>query len=173
MKHKLENKISLIKELNKTNRYNISKKASLDDILVFENKYDLKLPEDFKDFVTNITNGIKDNEFNDVIFDETNFINYFADLDDESHNPYIEFPVTKRTKDGTNGFDYDELTNGNIWLAGTGCGNGYMLIIKGKAKGQVWQDELASNSEVIPCQKNFSSWINSKLDDIIKALSSN
>lgn len=173
MRHILENKISQIKKLDKTNRYNFSKKTSLDDILIFEKKYELKLPEDFKDFVTNVTNGITDNEFNDVIFDEINFINYFADLDDENHNPYIEFPVIERTKDGTNGFDYDELTNGVIGLAGTGCGNGYMLIIKGKAKGQVWLDELASNSEVIPWHKDFSSWINSKLDDIIKMLSSN
>jgi hypothetical protein len=173
MQNRLKNKISLIKELDKTNKYSFSNKVSLDDILVFENKYQLKLPDDFKDFVTKVTNGIKDNEFNNVVFDETNFRNYFADLDDENHNPYIEFPVIERTKDGTNGFDYDELTNGGIWLAGTGCGNGYMLIIKGKAKGQVWLDELASNSEVIPWKKDFNSWINSKLDDIIKELNQN
>lgn len=173
MRHRLTSKINLIKELDKANRYHFSKKASLDDILVFEDKFDLKLPEDFKDFVVNVTNGIKDNKYNDVIFDETNFINYFAELDDENHNPYIEFPVTERTKDGTNGYDYDELTNGGIWLAGTGCGNGYMLIIKGESKGQVWLDELASNSEVIPWQKNFSDWMNSKLDGILKTLNPN
>ena len=173
MLHTLKNKISLIKELDTTNNYSFSEKAFLDDVLIFENKYELKLPKDFKDFVTKVANGIKDNEFNNMIFDETNFKNYFADLDDASHNPYIEFPVTERTKDGTNGFDYDELTNGAIYLAGTGCGNGIMLIIKGKASGQVWLDELASNSEVFPWQEDFSSWINSKLDKIIKELNAN
>ncbi|MFY7669442.1 hypothetical protein ACOSP6_00005 [Tenacibaculum sp. MEBiC06402] len=109
-------------------------------------------------------------KYNDVLFAENNFANYFADLDDFSDNPYIEFPVVERTKDGTNGFDYDELTNGNINLAGTGCGNSYVLIIKGKAKGQVWENELVSNSEVIPFQDNFSIWINHILDYIIRNL---
>lgn len=173
MHRTLREKVNLIRELDKQNRYDFSKNVSLDDISIFEKKYQLKLPEDFKYFVTNITNGIRDKENNDVIFDETNFINYFTDLDDESHNPYIEFPVLERTKDLTNGFDYDELTNGSLWLVGTGCGNGQVLIIKGKAKGQVWEDELASNSEVIPLCSNFNSWINPTLDSIIKELRSN
>lgn len=163
-------KVELIKELDIQNKYVFSEKASLDGILIFEKKHQLKLPEDFKDFVTNVANGIKDNEHDEVIFDETNFTNYFADLDGESHNPYIEFPVFERTKDSTNEFDYDELTNGCISLAGTGCGNGYVLIIKGKAKGQVWEDELASNSEVTPKYNNFKRWIDPKLDNIIREL---
>lgn len=166
----LKEKVEAIKKLDKENRYIFSKKVNLDEVQVFEKKYQLTLPEDFRVFVTEVSNGIKDSEYNDVLFSENDFANYFADLDDYSHNPYIEFPVIERTRDLTNGFDYDELTNGSIWLAGTGCGNGYVLIIKGKAKGQVWEDELASNSEVIPCRKNFNSWIESTLDNIIKEL---
>jgi hypothetical protein len=170
MLEKLKSKVEVIKKLDVKNRYLFSGVASLRNIEAFEEKYEVRLPEDFKLFITKVTKGIKDQMYGDAIFEETNFANYVADLDEESHNPYIEFPVTKRTKDGTHGFDYDELTNGSIWLAGTGCGNGYVLIVKGKAKGQVWQDELASNSEVIPSEKDFSHWIHSQLDKIISTL---
>ncbi|CAA0217852.1 SMI1/KNR4 family protein [Tenacibaculum maritimum] len=166
----LKEKVETIKKLDKENRYVFSKKVTLDEIQLFEKKYQLTLPDDFRLFVTEVSNGIKDVENNDVLFSENDFANYFADLDDYSHNPYIEFPVIERTRNLTNGFDYFELTNGCIWLAGTGCGNGQVLVIKGKAKGQVWEDELASNSEVIPLSINFTTWIRSKLDNITREL---
>ncbi len=169
-------KVKLIKRLDKRSQYSFHPVARLQDVEYFEKKFELKLPEDYRSFVLNIANGIDDTKKETSPLIKTNFVDDLIQLDDESFNPSIEFPIVSRTKKLVNGFHYDQLTNGNVWLKSTKCGRGIILIVKGKAKGQIWGECLSRDSEVfpwyeeIPLENNFNRWINDELDNILTCL---
>ena len=172
----LKEKIELAKRLDKKSQYRFLPVARLQDVEYFERKFDLKLPEDYRDFVLNVANGIDDTKKKTSLFIKTNFVDDLIQLDDESFNPSIDFPIVDRTKKLANGFHYDQLTNGNVSLKSTKCGRGIILIVKGEAKGQIWAECLSTNSEVFPwyedtpLDNNFNRWIDDELDDMLACL---
>ncbi|WP_425077848.1 SMI1/KNR4 family protein [Psychroserpens sp. S379A] len=160
--------------INLNNKYDVLPTAQKEDVDNFEKHYQLKLPEYYKFFVINIANGITCNNKYDGYCENIISDYDFKDLDqidDPFENPFIKFPLTNPTYElHKTQYDYFDVTNGTIFLKGTGCGNGIRLIIKGKSFGQIWIDEVMSNDELFPAflnsniENNFENWINNRLD---------
>lgn len=174
----LKEKIKFIKKYDK--EYLVHPVAALQDVKHFEKKFKLKLPDDYRDFILNVTNGIDNIKWDETIFIKTNFVDDLIHPSHENFNPSIEFPATERTfpsivktRDSKSKFHYDQLTNGNIPIKSAKCGRGILLIVKGKAKSQVWGEYMSSNAEFFPwygddhSENSFSRWINEELDNIL------
>ncbi|WGD35257.1 SMI1/KNR4 family protein [Olleya sp. YS] len=169
----IKEKIEFFK-INLKDKYDVLPTAKKEDLHNFEKHYQLKLPEYYKFFVTNVANGIicnkKYNGYCENIISDYDFKD-LDQIDDTFENPFIKFPLTNPTYElHETQYDYFDVTNGTIFLKGTGCGNGIRLIIKGKSFGQVWIDEVMSNDEIFPAflnsniENNFENWINNSLD---------
>ncbi|WP_397362728.1 hypothetical protein [Olleya sp. R77988] len=170
---RFEEKIIYIKKyLNK--KYSVIPPVKVDFIEKFEKENSLELPKFYRYFITNIALGIVINgeayPFEEDILTPFDFETILED-DDMIENPKIEFPLTKAIYNlSSTEYDYFDLTNGTIFLKGTGCGNGERLIINGKAHGQVWIDEVMSNDEIYPAYKSdmpddhFKTWINKSIN---------
>lgn len=175
--------------------YTIQQKADVKDIEVFENRFDVKLPQDFRWFVLNIGNGIVTNTAHrPYLLESIDFASYRY-FDDE-YNPGIEFSLSSKVvfgsrehyEDNSNYpyevyFDDDDTIfmskylNGMVTIAAYGCGTTSNLIVKGKEYGNVWMDDFASNNEIFPeydSTKNlprltFTQWLAQRVNQTIKS----
>ena len=172
-----EEKIIYIKS-NLKHQYSVISPVSKKIVEDFEKNNNLKLPEFYKFFVSNIALGIvsidQNNSFAEDILSPFDFNTIYED-DDTLENPKKEFPLTKPIYNlCETDYDYYDITNGTIFLKGTGCGNGERLVVNGKAFGEIWIDEGMSNDEIYPAYKedmsddHFKTWINKSLNSQIK-----
>lgn len=144
--------------------------ASPKEIEKFENRFSIKIPDDFKWFLLNIANGIINTEshgFN--VLDKINFSNYY--YEDNEFNPSLPFRLNNEFNFNTD--EYEDFINGTIHLAGYGCGCYSFIVVNGEEYGNVWIDNYSSNSEVTP-EKNekkdrlhFHDWLEKEINFMI------
>jgi len=145
--------------------HNFVDPAPIDDVKAFEIKFDVKLPEEYRWFITNIANGIiadqDSGKRNDMLTPHT-WANYRAGEDE--FNPSIPFPLNQRTvfyrltDDSHYPFEtfYDVENKikryrfGEVSLMSSGCGGDDFLVVKGEEYGNVWLDNYCSNEDVYP-----------------------
>ncbi|MDH7911542.1 SMI1/KNR4 family protein [Winogradskyella sp. SYSU M77433] len=189
----IRNKIHLIEKYS-NQKCNFNKMVNEKEVLKFENKFDLKLPKDYRDFIIQVGNGG---------FMNLNFlnINHYIHRVSKSDRISEKFPLKKALIDINENedleehvnigdydflrlqelnFDFDELYNGQIILKNTGCGNYIFLVIKGAEYGNVWIWEYPSNGEILPYngkkwsdrfksfqRKSFSDWLIEELNQYL------
>lgn len=155
---------------NFKNDYKLLSVASPKSIENFESKFAVKIPDDFKWFLLNISNGIVNTEqygFN--LIDRIDFSDYYY-LADE-FNPSLPFKLNDDFDFETD--EYDDFINGTIHLAGYGCGCYSFIVVNGEEYGNVWIDNYASNSEVSPIKSeqksrlNFHEWLDEEINSMI------
>lgn len=184
---RLREKLELFKSSMKPGDYIFNPTASENDLILFEDKFNIKLPEDYRWFVSNIANGITHISNPAVgLVEPIDFTNYrYSD----SITPSIPFPLTERLylgeKDWDDSDDYPYTTTydpdhtlgdivfcGNIILDGAGCGTTFDLIVNGTEYGNVWVQDIPSNNVVEPVydleqgleRLNFEQWLHSTMD---------
>lgn len=157
-------------EMRVQDKYEFLPKASEEEILSFEEKYGVVLPNEYKWFVCNIANGILDREHNSRhILRKVHFANYFSR--EKDFNPGLPFELTERYELTLGQKQKREFTNGHITLESDG-GASTVLIINGPEYGNMWIDNYMSNSEVYPCiieengskRYTFVPWLLERLD---------
>lgn len=66
---------------------------------------------------------------------------------------------------------YNSVINGTIRLCHNGCGNFLFLVVNGQEYGNIWLDDRASTSEILPLLNQngnritFEEWFFKWLDD--------
>ncbi|WP_163395820.1 SMI1/KNR4 family protein [Flavobacterium limi] len=187
-----------IKQFKKIFRreYKFSTVANEKDIVSFENKFKVKLPNEYRWFLLNIANGIVSKK--DWNFDKLDKINFNDYWYDEEYNPAVNFKLTRKvifhkpkdfgdypyetyvcddTKSDEEFFYLnDGFKSGVIHLCGYGCGTCSMIVVNGEEFGNVWTEDIASNDEVYPeydieknkSRMNFNDWIIMTLNQEIK-----
>ena len=166
------------------------------DIVLFENKFKVKLPNEYRWFLLNIANGIiskKDWNFDKL--DKIDFKNYWHN---EEYNPSVNFKLNKKVifhnPENFGNYPYetyvcddtksdeeffylnDGFKSGVIHLCGYGCGTCSMIVVNGEEYGNVWTEDIASSDEVYPeyeiennkSRMNFNDWIILHLNHEIK-----
>jgi len=134
--------------------------ADEQDIISFENKFDLKLPEDFRWVLLNVANGIVSSESHGWdLFCKIDFKEYLSKEKFYS-NPSLPFLLTTKVKcdepyindakSYQDEINHEDYSHGNITLVGMGCGTAAMIIINGKEYGNVWIEDIPSNNEIYP-----------------------
>jgi hypothetical protein len=161
----------------------------------FENRFNIQLPLDYREFILQVTNGgpgpgyglesLEDGLYQDL--------NYRRKRD--LTNPALEFPLTEAwnmASDNQSQEQYDQIqeedyddnkwTNGLLRLSNFGCGISMNLVVNGKEHGNIWADDRCNGYGMCPDQSfgnegriNFLTWYEAWLDlslDEIAPLSS-
>jgi hypothetical protein len=143
-------------------RYRLNPVLPVTALVQFEREYDVQLPTDYSDFLTQIANGgagpyyglyslaeaISDapghkcREFLASPFPLTEFFNPYKG-DEEANDEEL--------------FD-DRYICGSIVLSHQGCGYYDRLVITGPLAGQVWTDGRVSDQGIAPLGCDFYTW---------------
>jgi hypothetical protein len=153
--------------LRKSAKYEFLPPALEEDVRAFEVNFDVRLPEDYRWFITNVANGIKAvDQWGFDFLTKKDWANYW--FTEDEYNPAIPFPLTQRVRfdkeasDKSSVYPYETLYDpeetlypdgyrfGEVSLAGSGCGADDFLVVKGDEYGNVWIDNYASASEIYP-----------------------
>jgi len=147
----------------KRKKYNILNPYSERRISKFENDFNIKLPKDFRAFITTYSKGILNNESPSLnILDKVDIGSYRKGSN--IYNPSIEFS------------EHDN-TNGIIHLNGAGCGSGFLLVVNGNESGNIWFDNMSEeklepfiNGKENKSIMNFNNFIYQRLEEALKYL---
>lgn len=181
--NEIKNKLRKLIELNPLGEYRFINEALTEQaVLDFESKHDIKLPNDYRLFITNLFDGgvgpeqIMPLEFWDSVHNAV----YLGSLGNKLSEPFL---LNNEWKDDYNSqedddenFEYNSVVNGTIRLCHIGCGNFLFLVVNGNEYGNIWIDDRASNGEIVPLKNGlvddritFEKWYNNWLDsEIIK-----
>ncbi|WP_125717965.1 SMI1/KNR4 family protein [Flavobacterium ustbae] len=158
-----------------------------EDLKGFENKFKVTIPEDYRYFLLNVANGIVNkNKWGFNIIEEIDFKDFF--YEENEFNPSLPFELTDKVVFSSTErkdsypykiiYDVDDqifdkgYSNGQIHIAGYGCGTSSFIVVNGSEYGNIWTDNFSSYSEVYPeydLKKNkprlsFAEWFLNEID---------
>ncbi|MDG5493237.1 SMI1/KNR4 family protein [Psychroserpens sp. SPM9] len=188
----LENVFNEFKLKNsEKNVFNILNPYSKKRVNQFEKDFKIKLPDDFKNFITKCSKGILNNKPGlSNIMDKID-LGYYRKKSNKL-NPSLEFTHTKRIYSGSENQEIDKyypyetiyvndhldyfhngFNNGVIFIKNAGCLTEYFIVINGDEVGNIWCDNNSSNSEILPIfdektnksRINFTEFIFKEIND--------
>jgi hypothetical protein len=137
------------------------------EIQEFEKHYHIRLPEDYRRFLTEIGNGgsgppyyglvplaetietVKDKEFRpDLPFPLTTYWVWEGEVSWEKGQPEILDPV---------------FLHGHLYLGTDGCSHDWILIVTGSERGKIW-DRADVGAQPCAPERDFLSWYEYWLD---------
>ncbi|HCF25660.1 MAG TPA: hypothetical protein DEV81_00180 [Cyanobacteria bacterium UBA11049] len=142
------------------NNINLGKPLSLAAIEKFETQHSIILPEDYRQFLLEISNGGDGPpEYR---------LKVLAETVTEEMQPLQPFPLSNYwVWDDVDDVDeelFDSVYRcGHLYLGTEGCGIDWILIVNSAARGKVWQ---RSDEGIVPCTpaRSFISWYEYWLD---------
>lgn len=151
----LKNKLSLLVSLDndyknfgsESHRYQFNSCLTQSEVQAFEAKYNITLPEDYRNFLLEIGNGGAGPGYGLFKLEEA--------LEEAINKP---FPL----KEAWNDLDLEGKTyisrswsQGTITIATYGCGIDALLVITGEQREKIWIDDRCSDGGIYPCSLGF------------------
>ncbi len=138
--------------------YTLHDPLSESQIRAFEVKHEIKLPQDYRDFITKIgCGGDGPPDYNLDPFD----------IDEDFPNLSKPFPFTTHwiweLGDESNEGGMEDLNSGNICLGTDGCGVDWYIIVSGPQRGKIWMISGEGIQPLFP-SRTFSEWYAAWLD---------
>lgn len=157
---------------SKSHKYKFGKCLIEDEILEFEYKYGIELPEDYRNFFKFVGNGgagpyyglNKLNEYQEEY--DNDFRTYLTKPFPYKEYYHLDYENFKREKINIKNEDeiimeywnqYSDYSNvqGSIIICHFGCSKYFRLIIEGEQRGKIWLDGINDSDGLIPQYKNF------------------
>lgn len=148
--------------LGNGHHYHMNPVLPPDELAAFERDYDVQLPQDYADYLTQIGNGGVGPCYGLLSLAES-----IADDPGHKCRAFLSspFPLTEffnpydQNDDATDDelFD-DQYICGSVALAHQGCGYFDRLVITGPQAGQVWTDGRVSDQGIAPLGCDFYTW---------------
>lgn len=115
--------------------------VTLDKVEEFENKHSVKLPEDYKLFITTV--GIGGQLFHNE---------YFERFEDSAkwYEPNPPFPFKSDQP-----INFSEPYGGYIVISEVGCGSCEFLVVNGLSYGEIW----LGNERLVPYKMDFAGYL--------------
>ncbi|UXN05072.1 SMI1/KNR4 family protein [Bartonella sp. HY406] len=159
------------------------------DIIFFQKKFSVELPEDYIFYLTNIANGGLGPSMEMIALD----LNGVKDprIIDDGESSEIDlaanFPFESAWNDNSVLKYDDRLPNDvfdNYWaikkISGSipigifGCGEIALLIVNGMRRGDIWRDDRMRRSGIYPLNEgantSFADWLDMWLDDVLNGV---
>ncbi|MEH2324993.1 MAG: SMI1/KNR4 family protein [Nostoc sp.] len=140
------------------------------DIQVFESRYNIKLPSEYRNFIVEIGNGgagpgyglsgLSGIESEDVIpekvYPENYEILFKAFPLTEAWND-LDLIVKNNTDFVTNNNKYfdDKFIQGTLPITNYGCGIYAILVVTGEQSGKIWIDDRTNDNGIYPASLSF------------------
>ncbi|MCM1132455.1 MAG: SMI1/KNR4 family protein [Ruminococcus flavefaciens] len=159
-------------------KYTFNLPAKIAGVRKFEEKYNIRIPADFVEYLTEVGNGgagvdygvyslqdmdvfneghLLDNDYDKTIFDYDNYEEVWKNL------------ITEMDKTDDDEI-YKQLTNGWLVIGTSGCTYDYILICKGNNYGKIaivdWNMEAENYPKILA--NSFESWIENYFTKIIE-----
>jgi len=173
---------------SKSHRYRPNNKLVEKDILDFESKYSIRLPEDYRWYIANVGNGgagpgyglqtlqnsllsFLDNPEQSTFLDPSNPFTITRE-----RNPFLkrDNPDFELFKDSES-YQSDEWMNGVLRLSTYGCGIYINLVVNGEEFGNLWVDDRIGDNGVYPYNASgsvsFGNWYARWLEDVTTSTS--
>ncbi|MDR1163191.1 MAG: SMI1/KNR4 family protein [Candidatus Accumulibacter sp.] len=146
-------------------KYKFEPKLTEKEAEAFESRYDLRLPEEYRQYLLHVGNGgagpfyglmaLEDSDDNVIDpaepfpFEEPL---YFSDVYEEVETITENMPEDEAEETGERIFDeYFEMASSGIsYLSHEGCGMYSVLVVKGAEAGNVWFLDLANEAGAFP-----------------------
>jgi SMI1 / KNR4 family (SUKH-1) len=161
---KLKSKLVRLRDLDQSyelfgsehHKYKLKPCLSTLDIQKFEDKYQVNLPEEYREFLLEIGNGGAGPGYGLPGID-TNFLNQ-----ENSDSSYLSQPfmLTQEWNDldlmqasheeGNPVYFYPNFVQGTMVIAEYGCGVEARLVITGAEKGNIWIDDRTNEAGIYP-----------------------
>ena len=162
-----------VSEFGSGHQYQLNPVLSCDQLQHFEKEYDIRLPNDYADFITQIGNG-----GTGPYYGLHSLANAVSDQPGHKSRAFLAspFPLTEffnpcDAPDYENDdFDDDQFICGSIVLSHQGCGYYDRLVITGPQAGQVWADGRVSDQGIVPLGCDFYSWYDGWITRSLNAL---
>lgn len=143
-------------------KYRLNKTKTEKELVEFEHIHQIKLPEEYRAFLTHIGNGgagpyygletLEDGCFSDLDYKDSNDL---VDLSKPfSHTKYWNIDFGKISKD-----EYDQKeeeyydnkwVNGLLRISNFGCGVNINLVVNGAEYGNIWVDDRCNDQGIYP-----------------------
>ncbi|MEH2065035.1 MAG: SMI1/KNR4 family protein [Nostoc sp.] len=155
---------------SESHQYQFKPCLSNKDIQVFESRYNITLPSEYRNFLLEIGNGgagpgyglsgLLGIEYEDVIPEKVYQENY-----EILSNPFtltkawndLDLIVNNNTSSVTNSDAYfdDKFIQGTLTITNYGCGIYAMLVITGEQSGKIWIDDRTNDNGIYPASLSF------------------
>ena len=202
----IENKIqSILKKLNelkstnskfsvfgaKKHKYLFNDVKTELELVKFEEKHKIKLPEGYRQFLLQVGNGGAGPYYGLETLEDSLFIDLDYKRENELLNPSISFPITepwnmeylgdheneKEYKQFENSYFSEKWETGLLRICNFGCGVSLNLVVNGKEFGNIWVDDRGSDGGIYPDpyfeqkgRTNFLDWYLLWLNRTLKEL---
>ena len=151
----------------------------------FEDRYRIKLPSDYRAFVTCVANGGAGPAYGMFTLEETVTQWRFAEVPEDfvgtpfphtqAYNPYRDpqvEPYREAAKRGDSSAAEAKRrllyqAAGTLVLCHEGCGYLHLLVVAGPAFGQMWLDGRCSDQGFVPLRVGFFDWYERWLDNTL------
>lgn len=162
---------------------------SIPDLEKFEDRYEVKLPDSYRAFITQVANGGVGPAYGMFSLDRAlecrlsespikvvpddilkvpfkHISAYNLDRDDEVIAIFEQADTGEITEEELDNYEL-YLTAGTLTLCHEGCGYLHRLVVSGPTRGQMWLDGTVSEQGYYPLGVSFLEWYEKWLDDII------
>jgi hypothetical protein len=147
-----------------SHRYLFNAMLEESEIKAFENKYVVRLPEDYRRFLIEIGNGGAGPYYGLQTLEDSLFIDLDYKRENEYLNPSKPFLLSEKwnmkfTGDYDNEQEYhafeeeyfkDTWVNGLLRICNFGCGVSLNLVVNGAEYGNIWVDDRGSDGGIFP-----------------------
>lgn len=177
-----------------SHRYLLNKVVKEEKIKVFENKYGIQLPEEYRRFLIEVGNGGAGPYYGLQTLEDSLFIDLDYKRENEYLNPsepflFIEKWNMKFAGNHSNEQEYiafeeeyfkPSWANGLLRICNFGCGVSLNLVVNGSEYGNIWADDRVNDGGIFPDLYFGQSgrtqfldwyilWLNQSLDKIHKS----
>jgi len=166
---------------SKRHKYCLNQVISEATVREFEEKYAIRLPDDYRWFITKVGNGGAGPDYGLERFEHGIFACLDFDNEEEYIDPSKPFELTEpwnmpydasldddeREKYEDEYFS-DKWVNGVLRICNRGCGMSVLLVVNGPEHGTLWVDDRCSDYGIYPIDKRrktyfwdwYGGWLN-------------
>ena len=165
IREKLEpaRKLSHGKEWWSGSKFNLNPPVPESEIVVFETLHNLRLPQDYRDFLLHLSNGGVGPPYGIYRFEES-----IRCYEEGTTKMWPGMPECVAPENEGTDFDWNPFFQGTLPIMSEGCCKSVHLVLTGEFKGRVVHlDEEMDGGPVFTWDTDFLSWFERWLDELI------
>jgi hypothetical protein len=141
-------------------------------VAAFEQRFGVKLPAEYRAFITRVANGDAGPGYGMYSLAETVTKGLCGPApDDFLRTPFAHTDASNPEEDEDDEDEEEQralyLTAGTLVLCTEGCGILHLLVVKGRARGQMWVDDRCNGQGLFPLGVRFLDWYEKWLDSTL------
>lgn len=157
--------------------YYVNRRLPPAQVEEFEQKYDIRLPEEYRRFIIEIGDGGA-GPFSGILP-----LGRYFPLEDDPRLNRLNQPFPHRTSWSEDALREEELelyqsdreylnqlTQGALIIQDFGCAISVLLVVTGERRGSIWMDDTANAGTITPMEngESFLKWYSQWLDEVLK-----